>query len=98
VAQGTLTVSSGQVQLVSVNGAGTGKFTLTATGGPVSNYSITLGSALLGSVTASPASGSLPSGGSVTVTVSTTSLIALDGQLTINPGGQTIAVVISLGL
>jgi RNA polymerase sigma factor (sigma-70 family) len=98
VSQGTLTVSSGQVSLVSINGTGTAKFTITASGGPVSNYSITVGSALLGDVAVSPATGSLASGGSATITVTTTSLLALDGQLNVNPGGLTVTVVISLGL
>jgi hypothetical protein len=32
------------------------------------------------------------------VTVTSTSLIALDGQLTVNPGGHTVTVVLSVGL
>ena len=46
----------------------------------------------------SPSSGTLASGASVTVTVTSTSLVALNGQLTVNPGGQTIAVVLSVSL
>jgi RNA polymerase sigma factor (sigma-70 family) len=95
---GTLSVSTGQLDLVSVNGTSTGTFTLTATGGPVSNYSITIGSTLAGRVTVSPSSGSLASGASVRITVTSTSLVALDGHLTVNPGGQTITVVLSIGL
>ena len=45
-----------------------------------------------------PSSGSLASGASVTITVTSTSLVALDGQLTVNPGGQTITVLLSIGL
>jgi hypothetical protein len=30
--------------------------------------------------------------------VTSTSLVALDGHLTVNPGGQTITVVLSIGL
>jgi RNA polymerase sigma factor (sigma-70 family) len=97
-AQGTLTVSTGALDLVSVNGTASAKFTITASGGPVSNYSITVGSALAGELTVSPAAGSLASGGSVTVTVTTTTLVALAGELTVNPGGQTITVLVSLGL
>ena len=60
--------------------------------------SITVGSALAGKVTVSPATGSLASGASATITVTSTSLVALDGQLTVNPGGRTVAIVISIGL
>jgi RNA polymerase sigma factor (sigma-70 family) len=94
---GTLSVSAGQLHLVSVNGTATSKFMLTAQGGPVS-YSITVGSALAGSLKVSPFSGSLASGASVTITVTSTSLVAVDGQLTVNPGGHTITVVLSVGL
>ncbi len=95
---GTLSVSTGQLDLVSVNGTSTGTFTLTATGGPVSDYSITIGSTLAGRVTVSPSSGSLASGASVRITVTSTSLVALDGHLTVNPGGQPITVLLSIGL
>jgi RNA polymerase sigma factor (sigma-70 family) len=95
---GTLSVSAGQLDLVSVNGTATGTFTLTARGGPVSGYSITVGPTLAGKLTVSPSSGSLASGASVTITVTSASLIALDGKLTVNPGGQTIRVVLSIGL
>ena len=37
-------------------------------------------------------------GASVTVTVTSTSLVALNGQLTVNPGGQTITVILSVSL
>jgi len=80
------------------NGTATGSFTITAEGGPFSDYSITVGSALAGRLSVSPASGSLASGASVTITVTSTSLVALDGQLTVNPGGHTITVVISISL
>jgi hypothetical protein len=93
-----LSVSTGRLVLVAVNGTATGTFTLTAKGGPVSNYSITVGSTLAGSLTVSPASGSLVSGASVTITVASGSLVALDGQLMVNPGGQTITVVFTIGL
>lgn len=96
--QGTLTVSAGTVHLVSVNGTKTGTFTITAGGGPVSGYSVTAGSALAGKITVSPASGSLASGASVTITVTSVSLVALDGTLTIDPGGRTVTVVIAVGL
>jgi RNA polymerase sigma factor (sigma-70 family) len=98
VSQGTLTISTGTVDLATVNGTASGTLTITAKGGPVSDYSITVGSALAGKLTVSPSSGSLAAGASATVTVTSRSLIALDGQLTVNPGGQTVTVVLSVGL
>ena len=95
---GTLSVSTGRLALASVNGTATGRFTLTAQGGPVSGYSVTVDSTLAGHITVSPSSGSLASGVSVTITVTSTSLVALAGQLTGNPGGQTITVLLSIGM
>jgi RNA polymerase sigma factor (sigma-70 family) len=95
---GTLSSSTGRLVLASVKGTGIGKFTLTAKGGPVSAYSITAGSALAGRISVSPASGSLAAGASVTITVTSKSLVALDGKLTVNPGGLTITVVLSISL
>jgi hypothetical protein len=93
-AQGTPVASVSRLVLVAVNGHGTGSFTLTAQGGPVAGYSISAGSGL----TVSPASGSLASGASVTITVTSLSLIALDQTLTINPGGATVTVVLNISL
>jgi RNA polymerase sigma factor (sigma-70 family) len=95
---GTLSSSTGRLDLASVKGTAIGKFTLTARGGPVSAYSITAGSALAGRISVSPASGALAAGASVTITVTSKSLVALDGKLTVNPGGLTITVVLSISL
>ncbi len=95
---GTLSVSTGRLDLVSVKGTAIGKFKLTARGGPVSAYSITVGSSLVGHISVSPSSGSLAAGASVTITVTSTSLVALNGQLTVNPGGPAITVVLSISL
>jgi hypothetical protein len=95
---GTLSVSTGRLDLVSVKGTAIGKFTLTARGGPVSGYSITAGSSLVGHISVSPATGSLASGASVTITVTSSSLVALNGQLTVNPGGHSITVVLTISL
>jgi RNA polymerase sigma factor (sigma-70 family) len=92
-AQGTLTVSLSKLVLVAVNGHGVGTFTLTASGGPVS-YTISAAADL----TVSPASGSLAAGASATITVTSSSLITLDEQLTINPGGDTVTVVLNISL
>jgi len=95
---GSLSVSTSQLDLVSVNGTATGKFTLTAEGGPVSAYSITVGSSLVGHISVSPSEGSLAAGASVAITVTSTSLVALNGQLTVNPGGHAITVVLTISL
>jgi len=95
VVQGSLLVSLSQLKLVAVTGLPTGTFTLTAQGGPVSSYSISGGG---GQLTVSPSSGSIAAGGSVTITVTATSLIAIDTTLTINPGGQTVTVLVTLSL
>jgi hypothetical protein len=97
VSQGTVTVSPGSLDLAVVNGTATGDLTITAHGGPVS-YSIAVGSSLAGKLTASPSSGSLAAGQSVTITVTSTSLLGLDGQLTVNPGGKSVTVLLSVGL
>ena len=98
VSPGTVTVSPGTLDLVTVSGTATGRLTITAHGGPVSSYSVTAGSALAGRLTVSPSSGSLANGASATITVTSTSLVALDGTLTVNPGGDTITVVLSVGV
>ena len=95
---GTLSSSTGRLDLASVKGTAVGKFTLTAKGGPVSAYSITAGSALAGRISVSPASGSLAAGASVTITVTSNSVVALDGNLTVNPGGLTVTVVLTISL
>jgi len=95
---GTLSVSTGRLDLVSVKGTAIGKFTITAKGGPVSAYSITAGSALVGRISVSPSSGSLAAGASATVTVTSTSVVALAGNLTVNPGGRTVTVVLTISL
>jgi RNA polymerase sigma factor (sigma-70 family) len=95
VVQGSLAVSLSQLKLVAITGLPTGTFTITAQGGPVSSYSISGGT---GQLTISPSSGSIASGGSVTVTVTETSLIALDTKLTINPGGEVVTVLVTISL
>jgi RNA polymerase sigma factor (sigma-70 family) len=94
---GTLSVSTRHLRLVTVNGSATGTFTLTAEGGEVPDYSITVGPALVGSLTVSPSSGSLASGASVTITVTTTSLVAVHGKITVTPDAHQINVIIAIG-
>ena len=88
---GTLSVSPGSVTLSGV--PSTASFTITASGGTVS-YSIT-DPAPSGDLAVSPSAGSLSAGTSVTVsvTVSSTTGLASETDLTVNPGGLTVAVL-----
>jgi hypothetical protein len=94
---GTLVASTGSVTLT-LNGDGSlsGSFTLTAQGGDVSGYSITNPSSGL---SVSPTSGSLSSGQSVTVSLSAASVTSLASEtdLTVSPGGLTVAVFVPGG-
>jgi len=90
---GTLSVSPTTVLLTPLLG---GSLTLTASGGPVS-WSISEPASLLGELTVTPASGTLGAGSSVTVAVTVSGLVSLDTQLTVQPGGQAVTVVLGLG-
>ena len=89
---GTLSVSTTNIPLAV---GGSGSFTLTANGGPVT-WSISAASQLLADVSLSQSSGTLEAGQSVTITVTVTGLAAIDEPLTISPGGQTVTVDIAL--
>jgi len=91
--QGTLTLSLSRLVLVVVNGHAVGTFSLTAKGGPV-RYSISGAAGL----SVSPASGSLSSGASATITVTSSNLITLNEQLTVDPGGYTVTVVLNISV
>ncbi len=93
-APGTLSVSARTI-LVSVGRSAT--ITMTASGGPVT-WSITESSSLIGGLAAAPSSGTLASGQSVTITVSASDLLTVGGQLTVNPGGITVSVVVGTGI
>jgi RNA polymerase sigma factor (sigma-70 family) len=89
---GTLVVSASVVTLtLNTDGSLSGSFTLTAQGGDVSGYSITNPSPAL---SVSPTSGSLSSGQSVTISLSAASAtgLAAETDLTVSPGGLTVAV------
>jgi RNA polymerase sigma factor (sigma-70 family) len=90
---GTLSVSPSALVLSPLLGA---SLTLTASGGPVS-WSIAEPTSLLGSITVSPSSGTLTAGSSVTVTIASTSLAAVDSQLTVEPGDHVVTVVAGIG-
>jgi hypothetical protein len=89
---GTLVVNPTSI-LLSVGDSAT--LTLTASNGPVS-WSITESPGLVGGLTASQSSGTLAAGASTTVTVTATNLLTVGGQLTVQPGGITVTVVLSL--
>jgi hypothetical protein len=74
-----------------------GSITLTASGGPV-RWSITEPSSLIGKLIVAPSAGTLASGQSVTVTLSVSGLASVDSQLTVNPGGITVRVLLGLGV
>jgi hypothetical protein len=83
--------------LTSTSGkAATGHFVLSAIYGPVSNYVIKVPAGVAGKVTVSPAKGSLQDGGSVTITVTVTSKVAVDTELTVDPGDVTVTVLLSI--
>jgi hypothetical protein len=86
-------VSPAQLSLTSKAGtAVSGSFVLTAVNGPVPHYSVQVaGSA--GKVSVSPAGGSLPVNGIVTVTVTVTSKVALTTHVTVTPNGASVTVV-----
>jgi hypothetical protein len=71
--------------------------TLTAHGGPVT-WSIAQQSSLLGGISVSPASGTLPAGQSVRVAISANGLAGLVSTLIIHPGDRAVKVIVSVGL
>ncbi len=93
-AQGTLSVSPASI-LLSVGSSAS--FTLTASNGPVS-WSVTPSQGLIAGLTVAPSSGTLAAGASTTVTVTASDLLAVGGQLTVEPGGITVTVVLSVNL
>jgi RNA polymerase sigma factor (sigma-70 family) len=89
---GTLSVSTSNIALAV---GGSGSFTLTANGGPVT-WSISAPRQLLADVSLSQSSGTLEAGQSVTITVTVAGLAAIHESLTISPGGQTVTVDVAL--
>jgi hypothetical protein len=75
------------------SGGYSGSFQITAVGGPVSGYSIE-DPAPPGDLSISPSGGSLSSGGTATITISVASSsgLAYETDLTVDPGGLTIVV------
>jgi RNA polymerase sigma factor (sigma-70 family) len=97
---GTLSVSPDQLGLgLSVGGSWTGTLTLTAVGGAVSDYHITVPVALLQDITLSRTSGSLAAGQSVRITVTAAgSGLFSTAILDVNPGGLSVVLSYNLNL
>jgi RNA polymerase sigma factor (sigma-70 family) len=96
---GTLSVSPVHLGLgLSVGGSWTGTLTLTAVGGAVSDYHITVPVALLEDVTLSRTSGSLAAGQSVRVTVTAAGGLFSTAILNVNPGGLSVVLSYNLNL
>jgi hypothetical protein len=94
---GVLEATPGRLTLTATAGkAVSGTFILSAVGGPVSNYTISVPAGVAGKVKVSPAQGSIPGGGWVSVTVTVTSKVAVDTQLTVDPGRVAVIVVLSI--
>jgi RNA polymerase sigma factor (sigma-70 family) len=98
VVAGTLTVSPASVGLkLSLGGLWTGTLTLTAHGGPVSAYHLTVPGPLLQDLSLSQASGSLAAGQSAQIRVTAAGgALFSTALLTVNPGGLSVPVTYQL--
>ncbi len=74
-----------------------GSVTISAAGGPV-NWSVSESGSLVGKLTVAPSSGTLASGQSTSVSVSASGLASLDSQITVNPGGHQVTVLLGVNL
>ena len=72
-------------------------FTLTAVGGPVGKFAITVPPEMADRIKVSPSAGSLAPGGQVLVTVTIAGKAPLDADLTVNPGGLAVTVLLAPG-
>jgi DNA-directed RNA polymerase specialized sigma24 family protein len=94
---GILEVVPDALALTSTAGkAVSGSFILSAVGGPVGHYAITVPAAVSGKIAVSPTQGSIPDGGWVTVTVTVTSKTAVNSTITVNPGKLAVAIVLKI--
>jgi Sigma-70 region 2 len=95
--RGTLKATPAELKLTSTAGkAVSGTFILSAVGGPVRNYTISVPAGMAAKVKVSPAAGSLPGDGWVTVTVTVTSKVAVGTRLTVDPGNIAVTVALSI--
>jgi hypothetical protein len=74
-----------------------GSITISASGGPV-NWSVSESGSLVGKLTIAPSSGTLASGQSTSFSVSASGLASLDSQITVNPGGHPVTVLLGVNL
>jgi len=100
-AQGVLAENPPQLVFVLGGGGGNGgtlakAFQLTAENGPVNGYTIVVPPNLPGTLIVSPASGSLPAGGTVRITVAAVSTVAFTADLTIYPGDIVVQVTVKV--
>ena len=97
---GTLSVSPSSLGLgLALSGSWTGTLTLTAVGGPVSHYQITVPTTLLTGLTLSRTSGSLAAGQSVHITVTAVrSGLFSTALLHVTPGGLTVTITYHVAL
>lgn len=94
-----MSVSADLLVLASIlGGPPTGTLTLTAQGGPVTHYAITVPSSLLGMLRVMPSSGSLAPGQSAQVTVTVAGPLSADTQISVSPGGHSVTVLLDVGL
>jgi hypothetical protein len=92
-AQGYLLVAPARLVLTSKSGTpASGFIRLTALNGPVPHYTVRV-AADPGRVKVAPAGGSLPVNGTVEVTVTVTSKVALTTHVVVGPGNLTVTVV-----
>jgi Sigma-70 region 2 len=97
-AQGYLLVAPARLVLTSKSGTpASGIIRLTALNGPVPHYTVRV-AADPGRVKVAPAGGSLPMNGTVAVTVTVTSKVALTTHVVVEPGNLTVTVVYKLKL
>ena len=96
-AQGHLLAVPGKLVLTAAKGKAVSRpFVLTASGGPVSKYTIKVPAAMAGKVTVSPSRGSLPANGYATPTVTVISKAAFSTYLTVKPGDLAIHVILKI--
>ncbi|MFI5068933.1 MAG: hypothetical protein ACHP9Z_33825, partial [Streptosporangiales bacterium] len=82
---------------LSLGSLATGTVTLTAVGGPVAAYHVTVPALFQPDLSVSQASGSLAAGHSVRLTVSAAAGLLPGAVLDVAPGGATVPVSIQLG-
>ena len=94
---GKLKVTPASLALAAAPGkVASGTIVLTAVGGPVTDWSITVPAGVVTKVTLSRYFGSLAAGARVVITVSVQSKVALDTYLAVNPGGLRVQVVLKI--